>query len=105
MTKLLMIITAVLAVGCGTFRTTQKESRYENGKLTVVILTKVSATTFFDSKSRLSHFRAMQTSKTQSATVGELTQEASATNLVQVLRATADIIEEIGKLKSPVPLP
>jgi hypothetical protein len=92
--------------GCARFSTVQTDTSYDDtGAITRKITTRASATTFFEAKSALATFRATQTDKTQSASAGGLNQEASATNLVHAIEATSHLIEEIGKLKSPTPLP
>jgi len=53
------------------------------------IETRVKATTFFESRSALAQFKAIQTDRSQSASVGSLTQEATATNLVELVEAAA----------------
>jgi hypothetical protein len=83
-----MALGAVLIVGCSRFHTKQLDYSYENGKVTRCIVTKATSTTFFDSQSSLSSFRASQTDKSQSATVGSLNQESSSpTNAMAKLDA------------------
>ncbi len=59
--------------------------------------TTARAVTFFDSKSELSKFKALQTDKTQSAAVGSLSQEASGTNAVALLKAMAELAAALPK--------
>lgn len=73
---------AVLATGCANFATTQTDESYEKGQLVRRITTKASATTVIESKSALANFKASQTDKTQTASVGSLSQESNATNTV-----------------------
>lgn len=68
--------------GCAHFDTTQIDESYEKGQLVRRITTKASACTFVEGKSQLSNFKANQTDKTQSATVGSLNQDAGATNAI-----------------------
>ena len=53
---------------------------YEKGQPVRQITTKATSTTFFSAKSDLAKFKASQTDKTQSATVGSLGQEGGQTN-------------------------
>lgn len=83
--KAKVIITAFIVAslcGCARFVTTQTDTR--NGTNTA-ITTRVKATTFFDSKSALTAFKASQTEKSQSATVGSLNQETSGSNAVNMV--------------------
>lgn len=78
---------ALLFTGCARFNTTQKDTSYENGKPVRKITTRATATTFFESKSQLTNWKARQTDKTQGATVGALNQEANATNAVAAIES------------------
>lgn len=89
--KLTITMLAALSLcGCAQFRTTQTDTRYneKTGEKTT-ITTKASATTFFDSKSQLSSFKAAQTEKSQGASVGSLTQESSGSNAVSLAESIA----------------
>lgn len=80
----------VLFSGCARFTTnqTQNDVLSPDGKtITRVTTTRASATTFFEAKSSLANFKASQTDKTQSATVGALNQEASGSNAVALTEA------------------
>jgi len=80
----------LLCGGCAHFATNQTEDRHnEQTHETTTIKTRVTATTFFDSKSQLSNFKASQSEKTQGASVGSLTQEASGSNAVNLAEAIA----------------
>ena len=68
--------------GCAHFTTRQNDVSYENGQITRSITTTAKATTIFEAKSALANFKASQTDKTQSAIVGSLNQDASASNAV-----------------------
>lgn len=67
--------------GCARFTTTQTDTREnaKTGEKTTIVM-KATSTTFFDSKSALTAFKASQTDKTQGASVGSLNQESSDTN-------------------------
>jgi|SRR6478736_3589981 len=81
--KSLIPLAAILALtGCARFTTNQTDASYENGKLVRQVTTKATSTTFIESKSQLTNFKASQTDKTQAATVGSLNQESNATNAV-----------------------
>ncbi len=77
-----------LELGCAAFSTTQVQVTRANG---------AKAVTFFDSKSELSKFKALQTDKTQSASVGALSQEATSTNAVAILKAMAELANALPK--------
>lgn len=95
---LIVTVLALSFTGCARFSTSQVENRVgEDGKLTGSIKTKVAAWTFFDSKSNLGQFEAMQTEKTQRARVGSLTQESNGTNAVAMLNALANIAAALPK--------
>lgn len=85
----------IMLAGCAHFGTKQTDVSYEKGSLLPQrsITTKVSATTFLSAKSDLAKFRATQTDKTQSASVGSLAQSAEVTtnmnDLVRVVVAGA----------------
>ncbi len=76
----------LLWTGCARFSTTQTDISYDAKTGTKIrqITTQAKAGTFYDSKSALANFKASQTDKTQSASVGSLTQESSGTNLNQL---------------------
>jgi hypothetical protein len=107
MKKLLVI--PLLLVGCASFSTKQTDYSYEydaaKGKSYPVrkIYTKATARTFFEGKSQLAQFKASQTDKTQSATVGTLSQETTATNLIPIVEAVAEgVVKGLGKTVIPV---
>ena len=80
--KSVAVLSVLVLTGCANFTTKQIDRSYEEGKLVREIITQASATTLIESKSELSKFKASQTDKTQSATVGSLGQESNATNSV-----------------------
>lgn len=87
----------MVLLGCANFTTKQTDTSYDDaGKPLRAITTKASATTFFDSKSSLASFKANQTDKTQSATVGSLTQETSGgTNVANTIDALARFLQTL----------
>lgn len=82
--------------GCARFVTTQTDERTneKTGEKTK-ISTKAKATTFWDSKSALANFKAAQTEKSQSASVGSLVQESSGTNTVKALEHIDSILKSV----------
>lgn len=78
--------------GCSTFSTKQTDiTSYDNtGKPTRTITTTATAKTLFSSKSELTKFKATNTDKTQSTSVGSLAQESTSSN-------AAPIFEAIGR--------
>jgi len=89
MKTIAILICAVAISGCARFQTSQTDESYEGGKVVRRVTTKASAYTLIESKSQLSNFKANQTDKTQSATVGSLSQESSATNTVNQITDAA----------------
>lgn len=77
-----ILICAVALCGCAQFTTTQTDESYEGGQLVRKVTTRASASTLIESRSQLANFKASQTDKTQSATVGSLSQDSNATNSV-----------------------
>lgn len=80
--KSLTLISVLLLTGCAQFSTTQTDVSYEKGQKTREITTRASTITFIANKSELAKFKATQTDKTQSASVGALNQEMNATNAI-----------------------
>ena len=100
----LLLCSLALCAGCASFSTTQLDERLQNpdGSGTTKITTKVSSRTFFESKSNLSNFAAKQSAASQSANVGSLSQESSATNVAPVVKAVFEGIAA-GAVKAAVP--
>lgn len=94
-TLVLLLVPLVLSA-CARFGTQQFDERlYERfnettGKLIererTRISTEAGTSTVFDSDSALANFKAAQTEKSQTATVGSLNQSASGTNAVELLK-------------------
>ena len=86
-TPLIMLLGVSVALafssGCARFITRQTDISYDSkGNKIRAVTTTAKATTLLEAKSQLSNFKASQTDKTQSATVGSLNQESVATNAV-----------------------
>lgn len=96
MKRTLLLVAFLPLAGCAHFETTQIDQRGTNN----VISTKASATTFFQSKSALANFKASQSEKTQSATVGGLNQEADGATGIAAL---TELFRQINATKFPVP--
>lgn len=81
----------LLLTGCARFSTTQTDRSYvdDAGHEIREITTVARTTTFFESKSSLASFKASQTDKSQTASVGALNQEASSENAVRLTEAIA----------------
>ena len=95
--KKLMILMCVMGLtGCAHFTTTQTDVSYEEGKIVRSITTKATAITFVEAESQLANFKASQTDKTQSATVGSLNQSATSTNTLDSL---TKLLQAAGALK------
>ena len=95
--KAAMIV--ILMTGCARFNTKQTDISYdrETGKPTREITTKAGTTTFFDAKSELAKFRASQTDKSQTASVGTLNNETSGTNAVAILQGMTELARALPK--------
>ena len=93
MKTLVLLFSLVLLQGCARFSTTQTDistTYHEDGsKTTRTIITEAGSSTFFDSSSALAKWKATQSDKTQSASVGVLNQETSGTNTVDLIKAIA----------------
>lgn len=85
------MLSASLLSGCSTFTTTQSDASFDptTGQPVRQVTTEAKARTLWDSKSALANFKATQTDKSQSASVGSLNQEASATNVVGLVESIA----------------
>jgi len=96
--KLCLLIVIVIATsalaGCARFSTHQTDAS-QNPKTgeTRTITTRASAYTFFSAKSELAKFKASQTDKTQSASVGALSQSADGTNAIALIEAIAKVVQ------------
>jgi len=91
-------VTLLALTGCARFTTTQNDTSYENGQPTRTITTRATASTFYESGSALANFKAGQTDKSQTATVGSLNQTSSSTNSAALVRA---IVELLNAMKTP----
>lgn len=76
------ILALLVFTGCARFVTSQSDTSYENGLPLRTVTTKAKALTFWESRSALANFKATQTDKTQSASVGALNQETTSSNAV-----------------------
>jgi hypothetical protein len=86
---LLALLTVVSFAGCARFSTRQVDTTIgADGKPSREIVTRASAFTLWDSKSQLANWKAAQTDKSQTASVGSLIQEAnSSTNITAIVEA------------------
>lgn len=95
--KTLILIPLLVVTGCAHFTTTQEDKSYDKGQPVRQITTHASATTFFDAQSQLAKFKATQSDKTQSASVGSLNEGSSGTNVVNTIQALAALVGAISK--------
>ncbi len=95
-----------LAAGCARFSTHQSDESWTTaeGATYRKISTHATSTAFFDSESKLTRFRAQQTDHSQSASVGGFEAAASATNVVNLVRAVGEGVVN-GLQKSILPIP
>lgn len=96
------LLSFLLLTGCARFSTTQTDKSYIDAQGNEIreITTKATSTTFFESHSALANFKALQTDKSQQASVGSLNQSATATNLVKLAEIGVD-----GVIRYFVPVP
>ena len=104
-TLILTLAVAIIATGCASFHTKQVDTYTNNGnsgtnKTNVAGLqtrtTEVSAWTLFSAKSQLTKFTARQADASQSASVGELSQQGG-TNTAATLQALANLLGALPK--------
>lgn len=95
-TTITIAIAAILLLpGCARFSTKQSDTSYDtNGNPARAVTTKASAWTLLSAKSDLASFKANQTDKSQSATVGSLSQQGG-TNVVAVLESISKIVQAV----------
>jgi hypothetical protein len=94
MKTLIPALMLVCLCGCARFKTKQTDISYEAGNTNRparAITTTVTAYTLWSSKSELARFKATQTDKSQSASVGSLNQQANMDTNVNAL--VSSIIE------------
>lgn len=97
----MVFVLAALSIGlggCARFTTKQTDLSYDDqGNPTRSVTTKATAWTLIEGKSALASFKATQTDKSQSASVGSLNQESSAlsTNTVASLNALLQIVQAL----------
>lgn len=84
-----------LLCSCANFKTTQKDisTTSKDGVTTRTITTSAGAYTLFTSKSQLTSWKAQQSDKTQGASVGALTQEATNPIDTNLISLTSKIVE------------
>ena len=85
--KHLHLLALVLLTGCTTFSVTQIDESPDERKITSII----KATSWFSSTQSIEKLKALQTDKTQSFGAEQASQQG-ATNLVEVINATANLI-------------
>lgn len=81
---------SLLLIGCATYTTKQSDVSPERS-----ITTEVTVRTFWDSNSKLADSKAMQTDKSQSASLGGLTQSATSTNVTAQLEILLKLAKEL----------
>ncbi len=89
------VASSLVFSGCASFKTIQTESVGKDGSKLVV--TRVAARTLFDAKSDLAKFKAFQSDKTQSATVGALGQETTGTNAILMMDRFVELAKALPK--------
>lgn len=87
------IFTVAWLLGCARFHSEQIEITTDGTKRT----THINVLTLFDAKSDLTKLRASTTDKTQGMSLAGLTESASSTNFVEILRLIAVIASATAK--------
>lgn len=91
-------IASVLLAGCAHLSNSQEDTSYNDaGKPVRTIKSHQGATALFDSNSQIVKFRATNTDKTQSSSVGSVDQSASSTNAVALLHEVDNILVHAPK--------
>lgn len=91
MKLLASVLLALLFAGCATYTTTQRDVSPER-----TIETRVSVSTFWDSNSQLANSKAIQTDKSQSASLGTLNQTTTSTNITEQLEILLKLAAILG---------
>ena len=104
LTSLCLVLAMSLLAGCARFSTTQIDRYYNstNKYPSRVIKTRAGAYTLWASESALANWKAAQTDKSQTASVGTILQQSDVlnSNVVQIIKSAVD-----AYLKSAIPLP
>lgn len=87
----------LLCCGCSSFTTTQTDLSYEDdqGRTIRLVQTRATARAVFEASAKLAAFKASQTDKTQTASVGSIEQQANSTNLTALLKAATALLKEV----------
>jgi uncharacterized protein YceK len=88
--KHLALLVALALSGCATYTTKQTDISPDRS-----ITTEVSVRTFWDSNSKLADSKAVQTDKSQSASLGGLTQSATSTNVTAQIEILLKLAKEL----------
>jgi len=86
-----LVLTSLVFVGCAHLSSRQVETAPDGTQR----VTKIAVTTFWDAHSDLAKLRASTTDKTQGLTLAGLTENASSTNTVEILRHVAAILSAV----------
>lgn len=105
MKKVMIVVVSVALVGCAHFKTRQVNNTYDpkTGNITARTTTTAGATTVFDANSTLAKFHALQSDKSQGATVGGLDQAATSAGVVAIIQAAAGAAGAFGGAAAKAP--
>ncbi len=103
-------IALLLSVGCATFKadladiskTVTVEKNGSTNTTSREITTRIKGTAAFSSAQTIEKLKALQTDKTQSIGTASIGQHG-ATNVLESLQTVLAILQEINKIKSPLP--
>jgi hypothetical protein len=88
-----ILLLALVTGGCARFHSEQVEMAQDGTKRT----THIYVLTLFDAQSNLTKLRATTTDKSQSTSLAGLSESASSTNFVEILRLIASIAAATAK--------
>lgn len=91
--RIAILLLALVAGGCARFHSEQIETGMDGTKRT----THIYVLTLFDAQSNLTKLRATTTDKSQSTSLAGLSDSASSTNFVEILRLIASIAAATAK--------
>src|SRR5438552_11802509 len=89
----LLCLFAASFVGCAHFSSRQTETAPDG----TTRVTHIAVTTFFDAHNEIAKLRANTSDKTQGLSLGSVSENASSTNTVEILRHIAAIVGAAAK--------
>jgi len=93
MKKLSLSLSLLLLCGCAHFSTVQERTLIDGTKET----TNVRIFTFFDANNQVGKLRTTMTEKSQGIGVGNISENSTSTNVVEILRLVGNILATMPK--------